>query len=197
MKVLVFDTETTGKPIDYNGAITDLDNWPRVIQLGWAYIEGSRWEEASVSYTESLIKPDGWEIPEEKFWIDNGYSTEKNDALGVPMPQILDAFIEDLNKADIIVAHNMAFDYPVLCAEMIRYDTKAEKKERKKICTMQESTNFCKIPGKYRNYKWPNLTELHTKLFGVGFDGAHDALSDVKACAASFFKLVELNVIKL
>jgi hypothetical protein len=32
---LIFDTETTGLPRDYNAAITDLDNWPRMVQIAW------------------------------------------------------------------------------------------------------------------------------------------------------------------
>ena len=32
------------------------------------------------------------------------------------------------------------------------------------------------------------------QLFGVGFDGAHDALVDVKACAKSFFALKNTSV---
>ena len=32
---LIFDTETTGLPRDYNAALTDLDNWPRMVQIAW------------------------------------------------------------------------------------------------------------------------------------------------------------------
>lgn len=192
MKVLFFDTETNGKPVDYKAPATKLDNWPRIIQLGWIFDD-----DGVVSETQSLIKPDGWEIPEEDFWINHGYSTENNDELGSPMPEVLEAFCNDLSRADIIVAHNMAFDYPVTAAEMIRYDMAPEKKNRLKICTMESSTNYCKLPGKYRNWKWPNLTELHQKLFKEGFDGAHDALSDVKACARCFYELVKIGVIKI
>lgn len=61
---------------------------------------------------------------------------------------------------------------------------------------MESSTNFCAIPSNW-GLKWPTLTELHTKLFKEGFDGAHDALDDVKACARSFFELTKMGVIKL
>lgn len=190
MKVLFFDTETNGKPIDYKAPITNLDNWPRIIQLGWVFDD-----DGVITEMQSLIKPDGWEIPEEDFWINHGYSTEGNELLGSPMPEVLERFCQDLSKADVVVAHNIAFDYPITAAEMIRYGISPEKKSRQKICTMESSTNYCKIPGKYRNWKWPNLTELHEKLFNEGFDGAHDALSDVRACARCFNELVKLGVI--
>ena len=32
---LVFDTETTGLPKQYNAPLTDFDNWPRLVQLAW------------------------------------------------------------------------------------------------------------------------------------------------------------------
>jgi hypothetical protein len=49
------------------------------------------------------------------------------------------------------------------------------------LCTKQLSTEYCNLPGKYAGKpKWPTLQELHTHLFGKGFDGAHDALADVQ-----------------
>jgi len=62
---------------------------------------------------------------------------------------------------------------------------------------MQESTYFCKLPGKGGRYKWPTLTELHIKLFGTKFEDAHDALADTTACAKCFFKLVEIEAIDI
>jgi len=32
---LIFDTETTGLPRNYNAPVTDTDNWPRCIQIAW------------------------------------------------------------------------------------------------------------------------------------------------------------------
>ena len=33
--ILIYDTETTGLPRDWNAPITDGDNWPRLVQLAW------------------------------------------------------------------------------------------------------------------------------------------------------------------
>jgi DNA polymerase III epsilon subunit-like protein len=35
----VFDCETTGLPLSNKAKITDLNNWPRVIQLAWAFFD--------------------------------------------------------------------------------------------------------------------------------------------------------------
>ena len=35
MKVLVFDTETTGLPTERNPSITETEKWPHVVQLSY------------------------------------------------------------------------------------------------------------------------------------------------------------------
>jgi hypothetical protein len=42
--------------------------------------------------------------------------------------------------------------------------------------------------------KYPNLTELHRKLFKKSFEDAHDALADVRACKAAYFELRSLGI---
>jgi DNA polymerase III epsilon subunit-like protein len=142
-----------------------------------------------------LIKPDGWVIPDEDFFKENNMSTERCEREGVPLAEILKDFVQQVDGADYLIAHNMAFDEKVIGCEMVRMNSKF-RQEPKKICTMQESTSYCKIyPFKYGTYKWPTLLELHKKLFNEEFDGAHDALADVKACAKSFFELKKRSVI--
>jgi len=36
---LVMDTETTGVPQDWTAPISDLANWPRIVQLAWALLD--------------------------------------------------------------------------------------------------------------------------------------------------------------
>jgi len=191
-KFLFFDTETNGKPKYYGAKMTDLHNWPRVAQLGWQIYNdaGELLREA-----DYLIYPDGWTIPNEKFFIDNGMSTERNIKEGHPISVVLGVFLLDMQECDYLVAHNMGFDYNVLGAEMIRAK-KSSAKKLPRICTMEATTNFCQLPGP-RGFKWPKLEELHGILFNEAFDNAHDAMGDVRATARCFFKCVELGVIKL
>lgn len=194
MNILFFDTETTGKPLNYNAKVTDLENWPRIIQLGFI-ITTDKGEE--ITRFESLVKPDGWEIPKEEFWIKHGYSTEKNEKEGIPMPDILNQFIGGIHTLDVglVVAHNVAFDMNIIGAEMIRYQRKVGK-PLKWACTMTEGTNVCKIPGA-RGYKWPKLEELVRFLFNKELEGAHDAMADVSACCECFFELVNRGAMKI
>lgn len=187
-----FDTETTGLPKNWKAPITDTDNWPRVTQLAWQVYDESG---NLLSERCDLIKPDGWVIPDETFFRENNMSTERCEREGVALSEILKDFIQQVDAADYLVAHNMAFDEKVIGCEMVRMNSNF-KEEPKKLCTMQETVSFCKIPPfKWGAYKWPKLIELHEKLFDEGFDGAHDALADVKACARSFFELKKRNVI--
>ena len=63
---------------------------------------------------------------------------------------------------------------------------------------MRSATSWCRISklnGK-SGFKWPSLDELHRCCFKSGFDGAHDALNDVRATSRCFFKLISENVIE-
>lgn len=205
MRILVFDTETTGKPKNYRAPITDLENWPRVIQLAWELLDTDGQDWLTLTQESHLVKPDGWVIPTEPFWIENGFNTEKSMAEGLPLNVILEKLLNHMAQVDVIVAHNMAFDYPVLAAEMLGLQVKAAPRERVKVCTMESSIHVCKIPfghgGRFKkgpvNYKWPKLEELYRFLFKRDFEGAHDAGADVLACRECFIELVKRKVILL
>jgi DNA polymerase III epsilon subunit-like protein len=189
---LFFDTETTGLPANWKAPVTDTNNWPRVTQLAWQVYDQ---DGNLLSERCDLIKPDGWVIPDEEFFRENNMSTERCEREGVPLAEILKDFVQQVDAADYLVAHNMAFDEKVIGCEMVRMDSKF-REEPKKICTMQESTDYCRMqPFKWGKYKWPSLLELHKKLFDEGFDGAHDALADVSETARCFFKLKEKGVL--
>lgn len=182
---IFFDTETNGLPKNYKAKMQDVNNWPRVIQLGWIFLSADL---KTSQENKFFIKPDGWTIPHEPFWIDKGYSTERCEQEGTPMKVVLQALVNDINKSQYMIAHNVNFDYNVLGAEMIRYGARATAKTEK-ICTMEIGTDLCQLPGQY-GFKWPKLEELYRHLFGEDFIGAHDALSDCKATMACFLKMV-------
>lgn len=189
---IFFDTETTGVPKDYNGKMSDLDNWPRIIQLAWQMAD----ENGNVLQDRTfLVKPDGWVIPQEKFWIENGFTTQNNELHGTELPELLDQFITDYEQCQWLIAHNIGFDYPILGAEMLRYGKKATVKLNR-FCTMLATVDYCKLPGKF-GHKWPKLEELYRLVFGKGFAGAHDASNDVTACREAFFELKKRGIIVL
>jgi len=57
---LIFDTETTGIPHNKTAPITDLNNWPRLVQLAWQLHDERGKLLSQHSY---IIRPDGFDIP--------------------------------------------------------------------------------------------------------------------------------------
>ena len=62
-------------------------------------------------------------------------------------------------------------------------------------CTMIRSTDYCQLPGRYGKYKWPKLEELHFKLFGESFEGAHDALADIRATMRCYYEMEKRGLV--
>lgn len=187
---LFFDTETTGLPKNWKAPITDLNNWPRMIQVGWILCDkkGNR-----IEAKDYIIKPNGFAIPKEASKV-HRISTERALKEGVDLQEVLNEFNSLVNKADTIVAHNISFDEKIIGAEFLRTKIKTSFESKQKLCTMHSSTNFCKIPGPY-GFKWPKLSELHLKLFGVDFEEAHDASADINATEKCFWEMRRLGLI--
>lgn len=188
---LFFDTETTGVPRNYRAPVSDLKNWPRMVQLAWLATDHQGNELAAA---ELIVRPEGFTIPADAARI-HGITTERALAEGVPLAQAAEAFLAALQGADLLVGHNIEFDCNILGAEFLRLGGPNPLEGKKRRCTMQESTDWCRLPGPY-GFKWPKLEELHRKLFGQPFEGAHTALADVRACARCYVELQRLGVMK-
>ncbi|HZJ73690.1 MAG TPA: 3'-5' exonuclease [Perlabentimonas sp.] len=187
---LFFDTETTGLPRNWKAPVTDLNNWPRMIQIGWILCddEGSR-----IEIGDYIIKPEDFTIPQEASKV-HGITTEKAISEGFDLEKVLNRFNDLVKKTDYTVAHNISFDEKIVGAEFLRKRIKSDFSRKSKLCTMQLSTNYCKLPGPY-GYKWPTLSELHIKLFGVDFEDAHDAFADINATEKCFWEMKKRGLI--
>lgn len=188
---LFFDTETTGLPKNYKAPVDDLENWPRLVQLAWLIYDEQGKE---LSQGNRIIKPEGFTIPTQASNV-HGITTEKALAEGLDLSEVMQEFAEEVKNSKLLVAHNMSFDEKIVGAEFLRKKIEHDLFSTSRFCTKEASTDFCAIPG-YYGYKWPTLSELHIKLFNEDFEGAHDALVDVRACARCFFELAKLGVIK-
>jgi len=189
---LIFDTETTGLPLNWNAPLDDFDNWPRLIQLAWQTHNEKGELIDIVSY---LVKPDGFIIPRGSEKI-HGISTERATKEGHPIEYVLNEFNKALENADIIAGHNIEFDNSIVGSEMLRAKIISGLDDKKSVDTKTLSTNYCALPGgRGGNYKWPTLEELYIKLFNEKFDAAHNAIADVQATARCFFELIRIGVI--
>jgi DNA polymerase-3 subunit alpha len=190
---LIFDTETTGLPVNYHAPVTDLNNWPRLVQLAWESYD------ADGNLTEAcnfIIKPDGFTIPFAAEKI-HGISTERALAEGLDLSFVLEEFNRALLRSKLVIGHNIDFDRNIVGAEYIRTGIRNELSELPHCCTKEEATAYCALPGgKGGNFKWPTLFELYQKLFSDVFEDAHNAAADVAATARCFFELVRVEVIR-
>jgi DNA polymerase III epsilon subunit-like protein len=187
---LFFDTETTGLPRNWKAPVTDLNNWPRLVQLAYLLFDNNG---NKISSGDHIIKPDGFAIPNEASKI-HGISTERANKDGIELLTVLKEFQSLINQAEHLVAHNMSFDEKIVGAEFLRNKMQDSIATKRKICTMHSTTNFCKLDGPY-GYKWPKLSELHYKLFRTGFEEAHNAAVDINATAKCFWELKRLGKI--
>ena len=175
MKLLVFDTETSG---------LDKIN-EHIIQLAWVTYDTITKE---TTETDFILK-----IPKK---ITNSHIHRITDEIskkGYNFNQIIGIFLEDVIESDLLIGHNIKFDLDMLQVELSRFDRQDDIDmlyEKPYYDTMLKSVNVCKILGKNRRYKWPKLTELYKHLFNEEFDGAHDAINDVKATLECYKKLI-------
>lgn len=189
MKRFYFDTETTGFPAK---AGTPLDQCPFIVQIAAILVDDEHGEVASIN---QIIKPAGWTIPDDVAAI-HGITTAKAEAFGIPARVAMAAFSQMCRVADQVVAHNINFDLKLVTYEVERAGAENVIVAKPQFCTMDATTNLCKIPGRYPGkFKWPKLMEAHIHLMGVGFDDAHDALADVRACHRIHRHLIDNNLI--
>jgi DNA polymerase III epsilon subunit-like protein len=188
---LFFDTETTGTPRSRNAPLTDLENWPRVVQVAWLLADDCKRELES---GEFIIYPDGFTIPDEAQRI-HGISTAQAIREGVPLSDVLSSFNGLVARATRLVAHNFEFDSKVLGAEFLRLIRPNPLPGRGFHCTMKSGTDICRLPGPRGQYKWPTLAELHRALFGTVPATAHRALADVRSCSNCYFEMVRRHLI--
>ena len=190
MKFLIFDTETTGLP-KYNEK--GIKIYPHVVQLSWVLYNGET-NNIESEQDKIVLLPEGMEVPQETIAI-HGINTEKMRAEGIKPEIVIDEFIEDLSKCDMIIGHNIDFDKKIMFEEFRRnhkFDYRLGK--RPAYCTMTMGKNICKIKRVDKKtgemyYKKPKLTELHEYLFNEKPSNLHNSLIDVLVTCRCFGKL--------
>ena len=186
---VVFDTETSGLP-DWNSPADSLGQ-PRVASAALIFLNADFQVEHEVY---RLVKPDGWVMPEEVERI-NGLSTERLEAEGAPIGEILDDYAMAIDEGRIIVAHNAQFDTKMMRGELRRAQRSDRKECTKSLCTMRGLTQACQLPGR-SGFKFPRLHEATRIILGEPeLEGAHNALIDARACMRLLLAMRDLNML--
>ena len=183
MRILVFDTETSGLNPQWNVIlqlsyqIVDSDSWTTLKTVNHYFA----WPEDKTRVTQEAINVNGLT---EEFLSSRQLSKRKT---------ALEEFVKDKDSCDLLVAHNLEFDKKFIIAscreEGVKY---ANSGWAKSYDTMKRTTSFCQIPKAWGNgYKWPKLTELADCLY-IDYSNIplHDSSGDVELTKFCFERIV-------
>lgn len=189
MLILVFDTETTG--LIKNGASLYDPSNPYIMQISWLLYDTEQ-NNIILSSNEYIALSEQTPISVEAMKI-TGITRDILEKHGIPILEALNTFDHAAKQADIIIAHNLAFDQKMIHIEYTRNGLIPLKitspfKDKKTHCTMKTNIELCSIKklssaGKYYN-KYPTLMELFKFLYKEEPLplNLHNSLIDVLVC---------------
>lgn len=203
MRILVFDTETTGLPKSKIISPETLHLWPHIVQFSYVIYDTE--VNDIVETSDSIVKiNDDVFIPEEVIKI-HGITNEISKNNGINIIFVLHNFFEHLKSVDLLVGHNISFDINMVKVELNRlivengtsiihrWNLDLLTNFENIYCTMKESIELCNITLVNRfgkpYLKFPKLLELHTKLFETTPHNLHNSFNDILVTLRCFMKL--------
>lgn len=195
--LMFYDTETTGIPLFREPS--DDPRQPHIVEFAASLVD--RQTRETVDTLHFLVRPDGWEIPEEAAKI-HGITTERALAEGIPAKEAIDKLFNFWALSSERIAHNESFDARMVRIALKRHSTEdcVEAWEAgRAACTANMTKPLCKLPptGKMRatgnlSFKNPKLSEAHEILIGSTLYDAHSALADMEGCRRVYFAAIDL-----
>lgn len=176
---MAWDTETTGLPgVRTPPTVKNLHKYDscRIVSIA-AVKYSSRGRE--IASFHRIVKPEGYVVGATEV---HGITHEYAETHGTPFAQVFKEFIDFVGPVETLVAHNSRFDENVLISETLRMGLTIPKFNFVCTNTMHKETHFSPI----------KLIDLYMNTFGHGFDGAHDALNDARACGEVYPHLKEV-----
>jgi len=207
MRIIVFDTETTGLPKTKFISPDTLNKWPHIVQFSYIIYDVSL-NDIVVSKDYVIKLPESISISEESSKI-HGITNQISSENGVCLNEVLNEFFYYLRSVEKLIGHNIEFDINMIKIELLRIINKSLfTSEQKKIykynlhfilnytnivCTLKDSIQFCNIEliNKHGKpyLKYPKLIELHEKLFDKTPSNLHNSFNDILVTLRCFMKL--------
>jgi len=209
MRILVFDTETTGLPATKILNPDTLNLWPHIVQFSYIIYDTDINDIVHSSDTIVKVK-EGISISEDStkiHKITNEISKEK----GIEIELVLNDFFYHMRNIDMLVGHNVSFDINMVKVELLRmiyinysnvsqdeikvykYNLHFLTNYKNICCTLKDSIEYCNIKAidKFgKEYiKYPKLLELHEKLFETIPNNLHNSFNDILITLRCFMKL--------
>jgi len=231
VKILVFDTETSGLPPEMPGknweekdekskkllSFSDfkkkksmwssyIDQWPSIIQLSYILYDTENPSQSKI-FNKYIDIPEDIEISKESMSIHHITKESIAAVEKVNRAKIYDAldeFMEDVEKSDVIVGHNVGFDRKMIIAELTKISKEHNLPQIQKmmddsnfICTMEKTQPICNLKRSisymdkktgetkvFQKIKPPKLLESYKYYFGYEPSGEslHNAIIDVVVC---------------
>jgi DNA polymerase III subunit epsilon len=190
MKTIVFDTETTGLPLQRNSSIYKTEEWPHMVQLSYMVVDENTHE--IITEVNDYINIDDDVVITEKSFDVHGLTHEFLKKNGISVQDALHKFNTHAKDCTIAVGHNVSFDKRMVMVEGIRNKIRINMKDT--FCTMKNSTELCAIKQTSKDgstyFKYPNLSELHYHLFTHNVKNLHDASVDILICMRCYYKMI-------
>lgn len=174
MRVLCLDTETTRLPVG--------TRQPEIVQIGmvsWNTDMGpdGEWKRELCALVNPDVPLDQWDPESVEI---HGIGPE--DVEGEPtLPGLMREIFDVAVGCELLIGYNLPFDVGVLAAELRRHDIEHHFPWPLAHVDVQDlAMEAMPLVGR-SGRKPPKLVEIYEHLFGSAFDGAHDAMADVKA----------------
>ena len=190
MRILIFDTETSGRN----------PQWNVILQLSYQIVDSNSWTTQKTVNHYFPWPEDKARVSSEAIII-NGLTEEVLQEKNLSdRKKALEEFVADKDSCDMLVAHNLEFDKEFILAscreEGVKY---ANSGWSQSYDTMKRTTKFCQIPKDWGSgYKWPKLTELADCL-GINYSHIvlHDSSGDVELTKQCFRQILAEGIYNL
>uniref|UniRef100_A0AB74UMQ8 Uncharacterized protein n=1 Tax=Caulobacter phage BL57 TaxID=3348355 RepID=A0AB74UMQ8_9VIRU len=130
----------------------------------------------------------------------HGISPDLSEAIGITEDIAVEAFLDLVAVADVIVGHNhVSFDNKIMTNVVRRVLRRPDADPfagKAMFDTILAGMPLMRLPARQGGFRKPKLIDLHKHLTGEGFEDAHTAIADVLATRRCFYAMEDMVAAK-